>query len=63
MKMIRKFPVIISVLGFFMVLGAEGDACCNTGRYIVARAVMGCVMMVVGCIWSFIRRRKYEIDH
>ena len=46
-----KLPALIGIVGFVIVLGAEGDAYCNTGRYIVARAVIGCVMMVGGCIW------------
>ena len=58
-----KLPALIGIVGFVIVLGAEGDAYCNTGRYIVTRAVIGCVMMVVGCIWNFIRRRNYESDH
>ena len=58
-----KLPALIGIVGFAIVLGAEGDAYCNTGRYIVARAVIGCVMMVGGCIWSFIGRRNHEIDH
>ena len=58
-----KLPALIVIIGFAIVLGAEGDAYCNTGRYIVARAVIGCVMMVGGRIWSFIGGRNHEIDH
>nr|DAE76303.1 MAG TPA: hypothetical protein [Caudoviricetes sp.] len=54
----QKLPALIVIIGFVIVLGAEGDAYCNTGRYIVARAVIGCVMMVGGCIWSFIGGKK-----
>jgi hypothetical protein len=62
-RMNQKLPALIGIVGFVIVLGAEGDAYCNTGRYIVARAVIGCAMMVGGCIWSFIGRRNHEIDH
>lgn len=54
----QKLPALIGIVGFVIVLGAEGDAYCNTGRYIVSRAVIGCVMMVGGCIWSFIGGKK-----
>ena len=58
-----KLPALIGIVEFVIVLGAEGYAYCNTGRYIVARAEIGCVMRVGGCIWSFIGRRNHEIDH
>lgn len=50
-----KLPALIGIVGFVIVLGAEGDAYCNTGRYIVARAVIGCVMMVGGWAWAKIK--------
>ena len=53
-----KLPALIGIVGFVIVLGAEGDAYCNTGRYIVARAVIGCAMMVVGWAWAKIRERR-----
>ena len=57
-RMNQKLPALIGIVGFVIVLGAEGDAYCNTGRYIVARAVIGCVMMVVGWAWAKIRERR-----
>lgn len=64
-KMRKKLPVILGVAGFVLVLGAEGDAFCGTGSYILARAVIGGVMMIGGWAWWKIRegRRDYEIDH
>ena len=53
-----KLPAIIGIVGFVIVLGAEGDAYCNTGRYIVARAVIGCVMMVGGRAWAKIKAAR-----
>ena len=53
-----KLPALIVIIGFVIVLGAEGAAYCNTGRYIVARAVIGCVMMVGGWVWAKIRERR-----
>ena len=53
-----KLPAIIGIVGFVIVLGAEGDAYCNTGRYIVARAVIGCVMMVGGWAWAKIKAAR-----
>ena len=53
-----KLPALIGIVGFVIVLGAEGDAYCNTGRYIVARAIMGCVMMVGGCAWAKIKAAR-----
>lgn len=50
-----KLPALIGIVGFVIVLGAEGDAYCNTGRYIMARAVIGCVMMVGGWVWAKIK--------
>lgn len=57
-RMNQKLPALIGIVGFVIVLGAEGDAYCNTGRYIVARAVIGCVMMVGGWVWAKIRERR-----
>ena len=57
-EMNQKLPALIGIVGFVIVLGAEGDAYCNTGRYIVARAVIGCVMMVSGWAWGKIRERR-----
>ena len=54
----QKLPALIGIVGFVIVLGAEGDAYCNTGRYIVARAVIGCVMMVGGWVGAKIRERR-----
>lgn len=54
----QKLPALIGIVGFVIVLGAEGDAYCNTGRYIVARAVIGCAMMVGGWAWAKIRERR-----
>lgn len=53
-----KLPALIVIIGFAIVLGAEGDAYCNTGRYIVARAVIGCVMMVGGWVWAKIKAAR-----
>lgn len=53
-----KLPALIGTVGFVIVLGAEGDAYCNTGRYIVARAVIGCVMMVGGWVWAKIKAAR-----
>lgn len=53
-----KLPALIGIVGFVIVLGAEGDAYCNTGRYIVARAIMGCVMMVGGWAWAKIKAAR-----
>lgn len=53
-----KLPALIGIVGFVIVLGAEGDAYCNTGRYIVARAIIGCVMMVGGWVWAKIKAAR-----
>lgn len=51
----QKLPAIIGIAGFVIFLGAEGDAYCNTGSYIIERAVIGVIMVVGGWAWAKIR--------
>ena len=51
----QKLPAIIGIAGFVIFLGAEGDAYCNTGSYIIERAVIGVIMVIAGLIWAKIR--------
>jgi len=51
----QKLPAIIGIAGFMIFLGAEGDAYCNTGSYIIERAVIGVIMVVGGWTWAKIR--------
>ena len=56
----QKLPAIIGIAGFVIFLGAEGDATCNTGSYIIGRAVIGVIMVSVGIIWAKIRDWRQE---
>lgn len=68
----QKLPAIIGIAGFVTFLGAEGDAYCNIGSYIIERAVIGVIMVVCGWAWEKIRAahagstartaRKEDID-
>ena len=51
----QKLPAIIGIAGFVIFLGAEGDAYCNTGSYIIERAVIGVIIVVGGWAWAKIR--------
>lgn len=51
----QKLPAIIGIAGFVIFLGAEGDAYCNTGSYIIERAVIGVIMVIGGWAWAKIR--------
>lgn len=51
----QKLPAIIGIAGFMIFLGAEGDAYCNTGSYIIERAVIGVIMVIGGWAWAKIR--------
>ena len=54
----QKLPAIIGIAGFVIFLGAEGDAYCNTGSYIIERAVIGVIMVIAGLIWAKIRAAR-----
>lgn len=51
----QKLPAIIGIAGFVIALGAVGDADCGTGSYIMARMMIGGLMMVGGWAWGKIR--------
>ena len=51
----QKLPAIIGIAGFVIALGAVGDADCGTGSYIMARMMIGGLMMVGGWAWAKIR--------
>ena len=51
----QKLPAIIGKAGFAVALGAVGDADCGTGGYILARMMIGGMMMVGGWAWGKIR--------
>lgn len=51
----QKLPAIIGIAGFVIALGAVGDADCGTGSYILARMMIGGMMMVGGWAWAKIR--------
>lgn len=51
----QKLPAIIGIAGFVIALGAVGDADCGTGSYIMARMMIGGMMMVGGWAWAKIR--------
>ena len=51
----QKLPAIIGIAGFIIALGAVGDADCGTGSYILARMMIGGMMMVGGWAWAKIR--------
>lgn len=48
----QKLPAIIGIAGFVIFLGAVGDADCGTGSYIIERAVIGVIMVIVGWAWA-----------
>lgn len=51
----QKLPAIIGIAGFVIALGAVGDADCGTGSYIMARMIIGGLVMVGGWAWAMIR--------
>ena len=51
----QKLPAIIGIAGFMIFLGAIGDADCGTGSYIMARMMIGGLMVVCGWAWAKIR--------
>lgn len=51
----QKLPAIIGIAGLVIALGAVGDADCGTGSYILARMMIGGMMMVGGWAWAKIR--------
>ena len=54
----QKLPAIIGIAGFVIALGAVGDADCGTGSYIMARMMIGGLMMVCGWAWGKIRAAR-----
>lgn len=54
----QKLPAIIGIAGFIIALGAVGDADCGTGSYILARMMIGGMMMVGGWAWAKLRERR-----
>ena len=56
----QKLPAIIGIAGFVIALGAIGDADCGTGSYIMARMMIGGLMMVGGWAWAKIRAAHAE---
>lgn len=56
----QKLPAIIGIAGFVIALGAVGDADCRTGSYILARMIIGGLMMVSGWAWAKIRAAHAE---
>lgn len=46
----KRIPPTLIIVGIILLLGAAGDSDCGTGRYILARAVIGVSMAAVGCI-------------
>lgn len=54
----QKLPAIIGIAGFVIALGAVGDADCGTGSYIMARMIIGGLMMVSGWAWAKIRAAR-----
>lgn len=56
----QKLPAIIGIAGFVVALGAVGDADCGTGSYIMARMMIGGLMMVGGWTWAKIRAAHAE---
>ena len=54
----QKLPAIIGIAGFVIFWGAEGDAYCNTGSYIIERAVIGAIMVIGGWAWAKLRERR-----
>ena len=60
----QKLPAIIGIAGFVIALGAVGDADCGTGSYILARMMIGGLMMVGGWAWGKIREwRSTDENH
>ena len=51
----QKLPAIIGIAGFVVALGAVGDADCRTGSYIIARMMIGGLVMIGGWAWAKIR--------